>query len=135
MLDTKTDKDSRVETNAKILLQRLRSGSGPPVIHQRRAADHQSLSRSRFCLFEWGPKAIFARHSAGTHVHAVTGHGYSLLWYEGDSEFKQVPWRHGIMYLPPSWLLGLFDEPAIFKLRPEDLKNVIKVLHSPGPAM
>jgi uncharacterized RmlC-like cupin family protein len=45
------------------------------------------------------------RHAAGTHVHAVTGNGYSLLWYEGDSEFKQIPWRHGIMYVPPFWMM------------------------------
>jgi hypothetical protein len=28
------------------------------------------------------------RHAAGTHVHAVDGEGYSLLWYEGDSELR-----------------------------------------------
>jgi uncharacterized RmlC-like cupin family protein len=44
------------------------------------------------------------RHAAGTHVHAVDGVGYSLLWYEGDSEFKEIPWRHGIMYVPPFWM-------------------------------
>lgn len=44
------------------------------------------------------------RHAAGTHVHAVTGEGYTLLWYEGDSEFREVPWRHGIMYTPPFWM-------------------------------
>ena len=44
------------------------------------------------------------RHAAGTHVHAVTGEGYSLLWYEGDCEFKEIPWRHGIMYTPPFWM-------------------------------
>jgi mannose-6-phosphate isomerase-like protein (cupin superfamily) len=44
------------------------------------------------------------RHAAGTHVHAVTGHGYSLLWYDGDSEFVEIPWRHGIMYTPPFWM-------------------------------
>jgi hypothetical protein len=44
------------------------------------------------------------RHAAGTHVHAVSGEGYSLLWYEGDSEFKEIPWRHGIMYVPPFWM-------------------------------
>jgi oxalate decarboxylase/phosphoglucose isomerase-like protein (cupin superfamily) len=44
------------------------------------------------------------RHAAGTHVHAVDGEGYSLLWYEGDSEFKQFPWRHGFMYTPPFWM-------------------------------
>lgn len=44
------------------------------------------------------------RHAAGTHVHAVSGEGYSLLWYEGESEFKEIPWRHGIMYVPPFWM-------------------------------
>ena len=44
------------------------------------------------------------RHAAGTHVHAVTGEGYTLLWHEGDSEFKEVPWRHGVMYTPPFWM-------------------------------
>lgn len=44
------------------------------------------------------------RHAAGTHVHAVDGIGYTLLWYEGDSEFVEVPWRHGIVYAPPFWM-------------------------------
>ena len=44
------------------------------------------------------------RHAAGTHVHAVDGEGYSLLWHEGDSEFKEFPWRHGFMYTPPFWM-------------------------------
>jgi mannose-6-phosphate isomerase-like protein (cupin superfamily) len=44
------------------------------------------------------------RHAAGTHVHAVDGEGYSLLWYEGDEEFVELPWRHGIMYTPPFWM-------------------------------
>ena len=44
------------------------------------------------------------RHAAGTHVHAVDGTGYSLLWYEGDSEFREFPWKHGFMYTPPFWM-------------------------------
>ncbi|MFF4415413.1 hypothetical protein ACFYY8_23020 [Streptosporangium sp. NPDC001559] len=44
------------------------------------------------------------RHAAGTHVHAVDGEGYTLLWYEGDSEFVEIPWRHGFMYTPPFWM-------------------------------
>ena len=44
------------------------------------------------------------RHAAGTHVHAVDGEGYTLLWHEGDSEFKEFPWRHGFMYTPPFWM-------------------------------
>jgi hypothetical protein len=56
------------------------------------------------------------RHAAGTHVHAVTGEGYSLLWYEGDSEWKEFPWRHGFMYTPPFWMFhqhfNTCDHPA-----------------------
>ena len=44
------------------------------------------------------------RHAAGTHVHAIGGEGYSLLWYDGDSEFVELPWRHGFMYTPPFWM-------------------------------
>lgn len=44
------------------------------------------------------------RHAAGTHVHAVTGSGYSLLWFEGDDKFVEIPWRHGVMYAPPFWM-------------------------------
>ncbi len=44
------------------------------------------------------------RHAAGTHVHAVSSEGYTLLWFDGDREFKVVPWRHGIMYTPPFWM-------------------------------
>jgi hypothetical protein len=44
------------------------------------------------------------RHAAGTHVHAVDGEGFTLLWYEGDSEFRRFPWKHGFMYSPPFWM-------------------------------
>lgn len=44
------------------------------------------------------------RHAAGTHVHAVDGVGYTMLWHEGDSEFKEFPWQHGFMYTPPFWM-------------------------------
>jgi len=44
------------------------------------------------------------RHAAGTHVHAVDGEGFTLLWYEGDSEFRRFTWRHGFLYSPPFWM-------------------------------
>ena len=44
------------------------------------------------------------RHAAGTHVHAIGGEGYSLLWFDGDSDFVELPWRHGFMYTPPFWM-------------------------------
>jgi mannose-6-phosphate isomerase-like protein (cupin superfamily) len=44
------------------------------------------------------------RHDMGVHIYAVTGSGYTLLWNEGDEDFKRVPWRHGTMYAPPFWM-------------------------------
>ncbi len=41
------------------------------------------------------------RHGADFHVYAVTGQGYSLLWYEGDEDFHRVDWQHGVVYAPP----------------------------------
>lgn len=56
------------------------------------------------------------RHAAGTHVHAIDGTGYSLLWYEGDSEFRELPWEHGVVYTPPFWMyhqhFNTCDRPA-----------------------
>jgi hypothetical protein len=40
------------------------------------------------------------RHGTDFHVFTVTGHGYSLLWYEGDNEFRRIDWRHGVVYAP-----------------------------------
>jgi uncharacterized RmlC-like cupin family protein len=47
------------------------------------------------------------RHGAGFQVFAVTGHGYSLLWYEGDEDFHRVDWQHGVVYAPPD---GMFHQ-------------------------
>jgi uncharacterized RmlC-like cupin family protein len=41
------------------------------------------------------------RHGADFHVFAVTGHGYSLLWYEGEKDFVRVDWQHGVVFAPP----------------------------------
>ena len=41
------------------------------------------------------------RHGADFHIFPVTGHGYTLLWYEGDSDFVRVDWKHGSVYAPP----------------------------------
>ncbi len=41
------------------------------------------------------------RHGPDFHVFTVDGHGYSLLWYEGDEEFRRIDWRHGVVYAPP----------------------------------
>lgn len=41
------------------------------------------------------------RHGAGLHIFSVHGSGYSLLWYEGDKDFRRVDWRHGMCFAPP----------------------------------
>jgi hypothetical protein len=41
------------------------------------------------------------RHGPDFHVFAVTGHGYSLLWYPGDKDFVRVDWQHGVVFAPP----------------------------------
>jgi gentisate 1,2-dioxygenase len=41
------------------------------------------------------------RHGADFHVFAVTGHGFSLLWYEGETDFVRVDWQHGVVFAPP----------------------------------
>ena len=43
------------------------------------------------------------RHGDGIHVHAVDGAGYTLIWYDGDDKFVELPWRHGVVYTPPFW--------------------------------
>jgi hypothetical protein len=40
------------------------------------------------------------RHGPGFHVMCVTGHGYSLLWFEGDKEFRRLDWKHGVVFPP-----------------------------------
>jgi len=41
------------------------------------------------------------RHGSDFHVFAVTGHGYSLLWYDFAKDLVRVDWRHGVVFAPP----------------------------------
>ena len=40
------------------------------------------------------------RHGPDFHVFAVTGHGYSIYWYEGDADFQRFDWQHGCVFAP-----------------------------------
>jgi len=40
------------------------------------------------------------RHGPGFHVMCVTGHGYSLLWYDDQKDFLRIDWRHGVVFPP-----------------------------------
>ena len=41
------------------------------------------------------------RHGPDFHVFAVTGHGFSLLWYEDEKDFVRIDWKHGWVFAPP----------------------------------
>ena len=41
------------------------------------------------------------RHAPDFHVFIVSGHGYSLFWYEGDADFTRLDWSHGSVFAPP----------------------------------
>lgn len=40
------------------------------------------------------------RHGPGFHVMCVTGHGYSLLWFDKDKDFLRIDWKHGVVFPP-----------------------------------
>ena len=40
------------------------------------------------------------RHGPGFHVMCVTGHGYSLLWFDDGQDFRRIDWRYGVVFPP-----------------------------------
>jgi hypothetical protein len=40
------------------------------------------------------------RHGPGFHVMCVTGHGYSLLWFDSDKDFRRLDWHFGVVFPP-----------------------------------
>jgi mannose-6-phosphate isomerase-like protein (cupin superfamily) len=40
------------------------------------------------------------RHGPGTHVMCVNGVGFSILWYEGEADFRRLDWKHGLVFPP-----------------------------------
>jgi quercetin dioxygenase-like cupin family protein len=40
------------------------------------------------------------KHAAGIHVMTLSGGGYSLLWYPGESDYTRVDWKYGTVFPP-----------------------------------
>ena len=40
------------------------------------------------------------KHHNGVHVMCVSGSGYSLLWVDGEKDFRRIDWEHGMVFPP-----------------------------------
>jgi quercetin dioxygenase-like cupin family protein len=40
------------------------------------------------------------RHGPSFHVMCVTGHGFTLMWFEGEKDFIRIDWKHGTVFPP-----------------------------------
>jgi hypothetical protein len=57
------------------------------------------------------------RHGPDFHIFPVTGHGYSLLWYEGDRDYRRMDWEHGWVYAPPDQMFHQHFNTATYPSR------------------
>jgi hypothetical protein len=67
---------------------------------RRRRLQHDVRARRRHHarphLADAGQHLRGHRHGSDFHVFAVTGHGYSLLWYDFAKDLVRVDWQHGV---------------------------------------
>jgi hypothetical protein len=76
-----------------------RRGSGARSFHLSMAGNTMACHLSEF---EVGTYKKAHRHGPGAHVVILRGHGYSLLWPEGQ-EPTRIDWRESSMFSPPDW--------------------------------
>lgn len=81
-----------------------------PAWHERGASGNNinfvfadSVLHSHISEFDSGTYKKGHAHDAGANIILVSGHGYSLLWKEGDDPLNtvRVDWKPGTLYAPP----------------------------------
>ena len=62
-----------------------------------------STMHAHISEFDVGTYKKAHRHDAGAHIWCVSGHGYSLLWQQGEDPVNavRVDWKPGTLYAPP----------------------------------
>lgn len=82
-----------------------------PVWHERGVGDSNNITfvwsdncmHSHISEFESGTYKKAHMHHSGAHIVLVSGHGYSLLWKEGEDPVNtvRVDWKPGVLFAPP----------------------------------
>ncbi len=78
-----------------------RLGSDGAIVHLKGQGDFVAIF-----LIDLAPggQGTPQRHLIEEVVYVISGHGYSLLWYDGDEDFVRVDWEHGVVFAPPDMM-------------------------------
>jgi quercetin dioxygenase-like cupin family protein len=86
------------DTRGFKLIEWLERGAGGATINFR--LGNNTKMAAHISEFPPGTYKKAHRHGVGAHVIILDGEGYSLLWFDGDTERKRVDWKDGAVLSP-----------------------------------